>query len=88
LNNSSNRLSNLLCNRLDRDPSKDQEAQEALTRLAHNPDLQVFLAWLEWQNSTALLPVDPSTDNWPVHAADRNGKKEMIRRIALLFDKL
>ena len=87
MSNSNSSLSNLLCNRLSRDPSKEPENQEALIRLAANPDLQVFLLWLEWQNSTALQPTDPTLDNWQVHASHKNGMREMIKRIAMLFER-
>lgn len=85
MNSNSSLLSSLLCNRPD--PLKETEEREALIRLAANPDLRAFLRWLEWQNSMALQPTDPTQDNWLVHASHKNGQREMIRRIAMLFEK-
>ena len=87
MNSNSSLLNNLLCNR-PVDPLKDLEAREALMRLVANPDLAVFLRWLEWQNSMAHQPTDPTQDNWLVLASHKNGQRDMINRIALLFDKL
>ena len=88
MNSSSSSISNLLCNRQAKDPSKDQEGQAALTRLAHNPDLAVFLAWLEWQNSTALLPVDLAQSNLLAVVGEREGFRKLVYRIAKLFENL
>ena len=82
----SNLLSNLLSNRVAKDPSKDLEGQEALTRLAHNPDLTVFLAWLDWQNSTALQPVDLTHPNLLAVVGKREGFIDLTYRIAKLFE--
>ena len=86
MNSNSSSLSNLLCNRQVKDPTRDTEGQEALIRLAHNPDLAVFLAWLDWQNSTALQSVDLSHNNLLAVVGKREGYKELIYRIAKLFE--
>jgi len=86
LNSSSSSLNSLLCN--SKDPTKTAEDLEALTRLAHNPDLQAFLRWLEWQNSTALQPVDLSQNNLLALVGEKKGIREMIFRIAKLFENL
>ena len=87
MTSSSNSSSRLRSSRLV-DPSKALEGREALMRLAANPDLEVFLQWLDWQKATALQPTDPNLDNWQVHASDKNGQVRIIDRIYTLFDNL
>ena len=70
------------------DPSKDPEGKAALTRLAHNPDLLVFLAWLDYQNSMAHLPVDLAQNNLLAAVGKNEGIKDLTYRIAKLFDNM
>lgn len=88
MNSNSSSPSNLLCSKPKTDPSKDPEGQAALTRLAHNPDLAVFLAWLDWQNSMGLLPMDLTQSNLLAVVGKREGIKELTSRIARLFDNM